>query len=101
MWKYIPYQGQAFTYRFSTRMNRRMDDDLVHTKLNHHPTKMDILPKTFIQIILTATCRYMASAAFKYVPQSAVTTFAFFSVCCFFYGCIPYASIGDFYFVSK
>ena len=73
MWKYIPYQGQAFTYRFSTRMNRRMDDDLVHTKLNHHPTKMDILPKTFIQIIPAATYRYMAGAAFKYVcpPNSS------------------------------
>ena len=28
----------------------------------------------------------MASATFKYVPQTATTTFAFSSVCFFFYG---------------
>ena len=31
-----------------------MDDHLVHTIPNHHPTKMDVLPKTFVQIILAA-----------------------------------------------
>ena len=58
-------------YRFSTqddlkkRINRRtdawqngcfrkMDDPLVNTTPNHHPLKMDVLPKTFLQIILVA-----------------------------------------------
>ena len=34
--------------------NRKMDDHLVHTTTNHHPPKMDVLPKTFLQIILAA-----------------------------------------------
>ena len=29
-----------------------MDDPPVHTKQNHHPTKMNVLPKAFLQIIL-------------------------------------------------
>ena len=33
---------------------RKMDDHLVHTTPNHHPPKMDVLPKTFLQIILAA-----------------------------------------------
>ena len=32
----------------------QMDDHSVHTTPNQHPTKMDILPKTFVQIILAA-----------------------------------------------
>ena len=32
----------------------KMDDHPVHTTPNHHPTKMDVLPKPFFQIILTA-----------------------------------------------
>ena len=33
----------------------KMDDHLVHTIPNHHPPKIDVLPKiTFIQIILAA-----------------------------------------------
>ena len=51
-----------------------MDDHLVHTIPNHHPTKMDNLPKTFLHVILAAI---MISAAFKYVAQTAATTFAF------------------------
>ena len=38
-------------------------------------TKMDVLPKTFLQIILTAK---VSIAAFNYIPQSAGTTFVFF-----------------------
>ena len=30
------------------------NDHLVHTIRNHHPPKMDVLPKTFLQIILAA-----------------------------------------------
>ena len=33
---------------------RKMDDHLVHTTPNHHPPKMDVLPKTFLQIILAS-----------------------------------------------
>ena len=51
------------------------DDHLVHTIPNHHPTKMDVLPKTLVQIILAAN-----SAAIKYIHQPTSTTFAFFSV---------------------
>ena len=32
----------------------KMDDLLVHTTPNHHPPKMDILPKTFRPIILAS-----------------------------------------------
>ena len=31
-----------------------MDDLPVHTTPNHHPPKMEVLPKTFLQSILTA-----------------------------------------------
>ena len=43
-----------------------MDDHLVHTISNHHSTKMDVLPKTFVQLI-------------QKIPSTA-TTFAFSSV---------------------
>ena len=53
----------GFTTRMKKRMHRRMDAwqngssekwmiNLVHTTPNHHPPKMDILQKTFLQIIL-------------------------------------------------
>ena len=32
----------------------KMDDLPVNTTPNHHPHKMDVLPKTFLQIILAA-----------------------------------------------
>ena len=32
----------------------KMVDHLVHTTPSHHPTKMDVLPKSFLQIILAA-----------------------------------------------
>ena len=56
-----------------------MDDLLVHTIQNNHPTKLDVLLKTFVQIILAGCC-CVVSAAFKYVPQPTATTFAFSSV---------------------
>ena len=34
---------------------KKMDDHPVQALPIHHPTKMDVLPKTFIQIILAAT----------------------------------------------
>ena len=49
-----------------------------------NPPKMDVFPKTFLQIILAATV-IGYSAAFKYIRQTAVTTFAFSSPCFFFY----------------
>ena len=45
-------------------------------------TKMDVLPKTWLQIILTAK---VSIAAFNYIPQSAGTTFVFSSVWFLFY----------------
>ena len=50
-----------------------MDD----TTPNHHHTKMELLPKTFLHIILQLL--YLVSAAFN-VPQPAATTFAISSV---------------------
>ena len=32
----------------------KMDDDLVNITQNHHPLKVDVLPKMFLQIILAA-----------------------------------------------
>ena len=50
---------------FNKRMNRttatwrngfleKMADHSVHTILNHYPTRMDVLPKMFVQIILAS-----------------------------------------------
>ena len=57
--------------RTNTRWNRcyrKTDDHLFHTTLNHHPPKMDVLPKCFLQIILAAK---QLCAAFKYVPSTS------------------------------
>ena len=51
----------------------KWDDHPVPTPPNYHPPKMDVLPKSFLQIIL-------ASKWQVYVPQAASTTFAFSSV---------------------
>ena len=32
----------------------KMNDHPIHTSPNHHPPKLDVLPKTFLQIILAA-----------------------------------------------
>ena len=47
----------------------KMNDHLVLNTPNHQPPQMDVVPKTFLQIILGY------SAAFKYVPLPAATTF--------------------------
>ena len=60
-----------------------MDAHLIHTTPSHHPPKMDVLPKTFLQIMSLLLNGY--STAFKYVPQTTATTFAFSSVCFSFY----------------
>ena len=52
---------------------------LVHTTPNYHPPKMDVLLKTFLQII------HAAKSSMLLVPQTAATTYAFSSAC-FFYG---------------
>ena len=44
----------------------------------YHPNKMDVLPKTFLKIMLKMLL--MVIVAFKYVPHPAATTFAFASV---------------------
>ena len=62
---------------------QKMDDHLVYTTPHHILAKMDVLPKTFLQIIL-ATKRLVRHSS-MYVPQAAATTFAFSSVCFFFY----------------
>ena len=64
---------------------KKINDHTVNTTPNHLPSKMDVLPKTVVQIILAAKKSY--SAAFKYVPQPTATTFSISSVCLsvFFY----------------
>ena len=47
----------------------------------HHPPEMDVLPKTFLQIIIAAN----GLEAFNNVTQTAATTFAFSSACFFSY----------------
>ena len=37
----------------------KMDDHPIHTTPNHHPSKMNVLPKTFLQIILAAKCKWL------------------------------------------
>ena len=61
---------------------RKMDNHLVHMKPNRHPPKMEVLPKNILQIILAAKwlVRYSSTS-----PKTAATTFAFSSVCFFFY----------------
>ena len=57
----------------------KMDDYPLLTIPKHHLARMDVLTKTFVQIILAA--KQMASAAFK------ATTFAFSSVFIFLLWC--------------
>ena len=45
----------------------KMDDHQVHSIRNYHPTKIDDLPKTFVQIIFAA----------KWLVRPTATTFAF------------------------
>ena len=44
-----------------------------------HPTKMDVIPKPFVKIILV-TKWLVRHSTFKYAPQKIATTFAFSSV---------------------
>ena len=79
--EFIQFQAalQIYTYHhydFKKWMNRKI---LIHTTPNHNHSKRDVLPKTFLQIILSAKWLYII-AAFQYVPQTAATTFAFSSV---------------------
>ena len=59
----------------------KMDDHPVHTTPNHHPLKMDVLPKTFLQIILAVILYGYIVRHSSMSPQpAAATTFAFPSV---------------------
>ena len=42
------------TYAWQNGRFRKMDDHLDYTTPNHHPPKMNFLPKFFLQIILAA-----------------------------------------------
>ena len=61
----------------------KMDDHLVHTIPNHNPPKWMFCQKLFLK---SSLLQNIYSASFKYVPQTTVTTFAFSSICFFFYG---------------
>ena len=55
-----------------------MDDHPVHTTPNHQPTT---LPKwMFSRKLLFKSALLLKSVAFKYIPQTTATTFAFSSV---------------------
>ena len=53
-----------------------MDDHPVHTIPNHHPTKMEVLPKTFVKIVLPAKFNIQV----QYVLNQQRRPFAFSSV---------------------
>ena len=56
----------------------KMDDHPVHTTPNHQPTT---LPKwMFSRKLLFKSALLLKSVAFKYIPQTTATTFAFSSV---------------------
>ena len=57
----------------------KKDDHSIHITPNHHPLKMDGLPKTCYGITLAA--KWLYSAAFNHAPQPAATIF--------FYNCTP------------
>ena len=69
------------TGRLTERIIQKMDNHPVHTTPNHWPPKINFLP----ELLSNNPCCELASAALKYVPQTAATTFAFSSVCFFFY----------------
>ena len=54
----------------------KVDDHPVHTIPNHHPAIMNVLSKTFVQIILPA--KWLVRHSSK-SPQPTATTFAFSS----------------------
>ena len=58
-----------------------MDDHPVHTTPNHHPPKMDVLPKTFLQIILAA--KWLVHGIQVHPPNSSDDLCLLF--CFFFY----------------
>ena len=49
---------------YSSLRFRKMDDHLVHTTPNHHPLKLDVFPKTFLQILLAAKSLVQHSSSF-------------------------------------
>ena len=64
----------------------KMDVLRVHTTLNHHPPIMNVLPNTFLQIILVA--KWFYSAAIKYVPNHQRRPLNSLLYLSFFYGSI-------------
>ena len=56
-----------------------MDNHPVHTIPNRYPTKLDVLPKTFVQIILDAKLLVRHSCTIVHHPNSS-DDFFFFSV---------------------
>ena len=72
-------------HRKSSRQQRRQRSSLLFEGRNYFnctTPKMDVFPKTFLQIILAV--KWLA--AFQYVLQTTATTFAFSSVCFSIYG---------------
>ena len=70
------------TYAWQNGRFRKMEDHLDYTTPNHHPPKMNFLPKFFSS---NHPCCWMTNSAFKYVPQTVLRR-PLPSVCFFFYG---------------
>ena len=66
--------------------SEKIDYLLVHTKTNHRPSKMDILPKTFLQSILAAKWLVRHSSMYVYPPNSSDDLCLLFCLRFFFYG---------------
>ena len=72
-WDDLKKRMNRITATWRSGCLNKMDDHLVHTTPNHHPTKMDVHPKTFLPIILAAKWFVRHSNT---SPQPAATTFA-------------------------
>ena len=81
----ISFRTTDLPHELKKRMNRikatcrngcfeKMDDYPFHTIPNQYPTKVDVLPKTFVQIFLAAKWLLRHSST---SPQTTATTFAF------------------------
>ena len=61
-------------------MDEKLDDHTVHTKPNHHPNEMDVLPKSFVQSILAANKWLLqdSSNSPKQRPSPSLLSLSFF-----------------------
>ena len=68
----------------------KMADHPVHTTLNHHPSKIDVLPKTFLQIILAVKWLVRHSSTSPNQQRRPVPSLLYLSL---FYGWLPVPTV--------